>query len=307
MDTDGVQNQSVGDVVETLKQWKIVSLSVSMVLVIALMFAGGLLKPGGFAKAGLRDVSTVPAVVWVFAAFVVLLAMESAPQLISKIQWIQDQPYGAIEMQAINTIGTYLFAAIAGIGMLFILKGSARDSEGKNNAGLGLSILDIPVGLGCFMLAYPLIELLNMLGGFIYTQTQHTPPTNMGHPTLQLLTDQPGNYWVWAIAAGAVLGAPIWEELVFRVFLQGALLKWLKSPWLAIIFSSIIFAGIHRIGGEPQPWHTLLPIFAVGLTCGIAYERTKRVGVPITMHMCFNLMNVLLALMIGADAAQTGV
>ena len=307
VDTHSVQNKSVGDVVETLKQWKIVSLSVSMVLVIALLFAGGLLRPGGFAKAGLRDVSTLPAVAWIFAAFVVLLAMSSAPQLIGKVQWIQDQQYGSTETLAINTVGMYLFGMIAGIGMLFILKGSARDSEGKNNAGLGLSILDVPVGLGCFVLAYPFIELLNMLGVFIYTQTRDAAPTGMGHPTLTLLTEQPESYWVWAIVGGAVIGASIVEELIFRVFLQGALIKWLKSPWLAIIFSSIIFAGIHRLSSEPQPWHTLLPIFALGLTCGIAYERTKRVGVPITMHICFNALNVMLALMIGADAAQTGV
>ncbi len=307
VDTHSVQNKSVGDVVETLKQWKIVSLSVSMVLVIALMFAGGLLRPGGYAKAGLRDVSTLPAVVWIFAAFVVLLAMSSAPQLIGKVQWIQDQQYGSTETLAINTVGMYLFGMIAGIGMLFILKGSARDSEGKNNAGLGLSILDVPVGLGCFVLAYPFIELLNMLGVFIYTQTQDAMPKGMGHGTLDLLTQQPENPWVWAIVASAVIGAPVVEELIYRVFLQGALLKWLKSPWLSIIFTSLIFAGIHRLNSPPVPWHALLPIFALGLTCGVAYERTKRVGVPITMHVCFNALNVLLALMIGADATQTGV
>lgn len=307
VDTDSVQSKSVGDVVETMKQWKIATLSISMLLVIALLFAGGLLRPGGFAKAGLRDVSTLPAVVWIFSAFVVILAMSSAPQLISKVQWIKDQQYGETELLAIDTVGQYLFGMIAGIGMLFILKRSATDSEAKNNCGLGLSVLDVPVGLGCFVLAYPFIELLNMLGVFIYTQTQSEAPTGMGHPTLELLTEQPENYWVWAIVGGAIIGAPIVEELIFRVFLQGALMKWLKSPWLSIIFTAIIFAGIHRLSSEPQPWHTLLPIFALGLTCGVAYERTKRVGVPITMHICFNALNVMLALMINADAAQTGV
>ena len=35
-----------------------------MILVIAFLFAGGLLRPGGFAKAGLRDLTTLPAVVF---------------------------------------------------------------------------------------------------------------------------------------------------------------------------------------------------------------------------------------------------
>jgi membrane protease YdiL (CAAX protease family) len=305
MDTDSVQNQSVGDVVEKMRQWKLVTLSVSMVLVIALLFAGGLLRPGGYAKAGLRDISGLPSVVWIFAAFVIILAMESAPQLIGKIEWVQQQGYDELQMQSVNTVGRYLFGMLAGFGMLFVLKKSTSSEEG--NAGLGISILDFPVGLGCFVLAYPFIELLNMLGVYAYTQTQDAAPNGMAHPTLERLTNEPENPWVWAIVAGAVIGAPIVEELIFRVFLQGALLKWLKSPWLSIIISSILFAAIHRASQDPVPWHALLPIFAVGLTCGVAYERTKRVGVPIMMHICFNALNVMLALMVSAEASQTGV
>ncbi len=307
VDTSGVQDKSVGDLVETMQQWKLVFLGVSLLLVIALLFAGGLLRPGGYAKAGLRDVDSLPSVVWLFAIFVVFLAASSAPQLISQIQWIQELGYDQTQMDAINTVGSYLFGMIAGLGMLFVLKRSTM-VEGESKSGLGLSFLDLPVGLGCFVLAYPFIELMNMLGVWIYTQTQSAAPNNMAHPTLLKLENDPGNPWVWAIVIAAVIGAPFVEELIYRVFLQGALLKWLKSPWLAIIFSSLIFAGMHRLGGENSvPWHALLPIFAVGMSCGIAYERTKRVGVPIMMHVCFNGLNVLLALMINADAAQTGV
>jgi membrane protease YdiL (CAAX protease family) len=249
--------------------------------------------------------------VWIFAIFVVFLAMSSAPQLIGKIDWIGEQEYGQTEMKAIHMVGGIVFAVIAGIGMLLMLKwscsgGGDEKGEGKAVSGLGLSFLDFPVGLGCFVLAYPFIELMNMLGVWVYTATQSSSPDGIGHGTLQMLVDEPENKWVWAIVAAAVIGSPIWEELVYRVFLQGAFLRWLKSPWLAIIFSSLIFAGMHRVGGT-VPWHALLPIFAVGLSCGVAYERTKRVGVPITIHVCFNFYNVMLALMINANASQTGV
>ncbi len=308
VDTGGVQSRSVGDVIETMKQWKLITLIVSMVLVIALLFAGGLLKPGGYAKAGLRDVSTLPAVVWLFAGFVVILAMSSAPTLISKVQWVQDQQYTDMQLRTINTVGSYVFAIIAGLGMLFVLRRSTT-ANGECKAGLGLSLLDIPVGLGCFFLAYPFIELMNMLGVFLYEQTQGAMPSGMAHPTLKLLEDSPNDPWVWALLGAAVIGASFFEELVYRVFLQGAMLKWLKSPWLAIIITSLIFAGMHRAGPIETrvPWHALVPIFAVGLSCGIAYERTRRVGVPIMIHMCFNLLNVILALIISAEASQTGV
>jgi len=292
-----------------MEQWKLVMLSISLLLVIALLFAGGLLRPGGYAKAGLRDVGSLPSVVWIFAIFVVFLAMFSAPQVVGKIGWIQEQEYDETQLLVINSIATVLFASIAGLGMLYVLKWSSVDSEGKNNSGLGLSFLDFPVGLGCFVLAYPFIELMTMFGVFAYEQTQGVDPDGIGHGTLQLLVDQPESRWVWALVVSAIVLTPIWEELVYRVYLQGAFLRWLKSPWLAIIFSSIIFAGMHRVGGDESgvPWHALLPIFAVGMSCGIAYERTKRVGVPITMHMCFNLYNVMLAMMVSAEASQTGV
>jgi membrane protease YdiL (CAAX protease family) len=309
VDTDGVQSKSVSEVLQTMQEWKLVTLGVSMILVIMLLFAGGLLRPGGFAKAGLRDVSLLPSIVWIFGALVVLLAASSAPTLIAKIQWVQQQEYTERQLHAINTVGYYLFGILAGIGMLFVLKRSTTtDKECK--AGLGLSILDFPVGLGCFMLAYPFIELMNMLGVLAYTQTQGASPSGMAHPTLEMLTNEPNDPWVLAIVGGAVIGAPFIEELVYRVFLQGAMLKWLKSPWLSIIITSIVFAGMHRLmvpADKAVPWHALLPIFAVGMTCGIAYERTRRVGVPIMMHICFNAMNVILALVISAEASQTGV
>lgn len=291
VDTGEVQSMRVNDVVETMMKWQLLLLGVSAILVLALLFAGGLLKPNGFKAAGLRDVSSMPAFVWLFAGFVVMLAMSSAPTLISKIQWVHDQNYSALQLQAVNTIGSYLFGIIAGIGMLFIL------SRGAPDCGLKLGFVDMPLGLGCFVLAFPFIQLMAIFGVFAYEQTQQGAlPERIAHPTLQQLVDNSGDPWVWAIAAGAVIGAPIVEELIYRVFLQGALLRWLKSPWLSIIFSAIIFAMMHRASSTPVPWHALLPIFTLGLCCGVAYERTKRVGVPITMHICFNLLSVIIAL-----------
>ena len=142
VDTTQVQDMSVSDLVQTMERWKLILLSVSMLLVIALLFAGGLLRPGGFAKAGLRDVGSLPSVVWLFAIFVVFLAMSSAPQLIGKIGWIGEQEYDATQMDAINTVGMYVFGMIAGMGMLLMLKwscvgGGMERVRGSVRVGLG--------------------------------------------------------------------------------------------------------------------------------------------------------------------------
>jgi len=124
---------------------------------------------------------------------------------------------------------------------------------------------------------------------------------------LQSLTENPRDFWAWGMVAGAVIGAPIIEELIYRVFLQGALLKITRSPWISILLTSLLFAMMHRMGETPLPWYALLPIFAVGVACGVGYERTKRVGVPITIHMCFNALNVVMAMLIAPEAAVAGV
>jgi len=306
VDSGSVQNKSVGDVWNTMREVEPYTLAVSMLLVIALLFAGGLLRPGGFAKAGLRDITALPAVVFFFAAFVVLLAQSSGASLVGHFAWVNEQGYSDFQMRTIVSTVSYLLAMIAGFGMLFILRRSATTGDGLDN-GFGVGFLDLPVGLGCFLLAFPFIRILGLLGEFAYTQTQGQSPDGIAHETLKIFTDNPNDPWVMVFVGGAIIGAPIVEELVFRVYLQGALLKWFKSPWLSIIFTSILFASIHRLGPQPVPWFALPTIFAVGLTCGVAYERTKRVGVPIMMHMCFNLLNVLIVMMSNADAAPAGV
>lgn len=301
-DTAGMNNMKVEEVVGQMQQHKLWILLISNALVIALLFAGGLLVPGGFAKAGLRDVSPMPAALWLFAGLVVFLAWSSATSIVASSGWIQRSEMDDFQRSVVTSLCGYVFGIVSGLGMLFILKRSAP------NAGMKLSGLDIPVGLGCFMLAYPFLELASMAGVALYTQLSEgaTPPV-LSHPVLETIVNGPRDIWWYGIIVGAVIGAPFVEELIYRVFLQGALLKITRSPWISILITSVLFALMHRMGPSPQAWHTLLPIFAVGIACGVGYERTKRVGVPIMIHLCFNALNVILALVIGPESAVAGV
>lgn len=302
VETGPVTEMRVEDVVAEMQQHKLWILLISNALVIALLFAGGLLVPGGFAKAGLRDVSPMPAALWLFAGLVVFLAWSSAATIVASSGFMQRSELDDFQKSVVISLAGYVFGAVAGLGMLFILRRSAPES------GMKLSGLDIPVGLGCFMLAYPFIELAGMTGVALHTQlSEGGAPPRIAHPVLQTLTENPRDFWAWGMVAGAVIGAPIIEELIYRVFLQGALLKITKSPWISILLTSLLFAMMHRAGETPLPWHALLPIFAVGVACGVGYERTKRVGVPITIHMCFNALNVVMAMLIAPEVAVAGV
>lgn len=299
VDTEPVADMRVQDVVEQAQQYQLWIFLIASVLVIALLFAGGLLVPGGFAKAGLRDLSPMPAVVWFFAAFVVYLAVYSAATIVASTGWLEQSSLDQEQQKIlINAVGL-LLGIIAGLGMLFILHRSAPE------AGMKISGLDAPVGFGCFLLGYPLIALAGLAAVAMYTQISNgEQPPPLAHSTLETIVEAPRDIWWWLLIVSAVIGAPFIEELIYRVFLQSALIKITKSPWISIIAASILFALVHRLNQPPVPWHALLPILMVGVACGVGYERTKRVGVPIVMHVCFNGLNVILALLTTPGAAE---
>ena len=296
-------DRTVGEVMRDIDRWKIPLLGIGALLVLAILVAGGLLRPGGFEKAGLRDIGPLGWPVWIFAALIVLLAQSSAHGILVGTGALDrlggEDGLSGEQASIVIALAGYAFGAIAGFGMLYILHKSAPEG------GLRVSLVDLPLGFGCFILAYPLVQLAAIGAVALYQSFQDgRRPDPIAHDVLQRIHEQfatnTQDVWTWLTITAAVLGAPIVEELVYRVFIQSALLKMLKSPWVSIITTSLIFTGMHRAvagDGAPVPWHALIPIFALGVTMGVAYERSRRVGVPIAMHMCFNALMVTLTIL----------
>ncbi|MDY0395485.1 CPBP family intramembrane glutamic endopeptidase [Virgibacillus halophilus] len=83
-----------------------------------------------------------------------------------------------------------------------------------------------------------------------------------------------------------VLIAPILEEILFRKIIFGALYN-RTNFWIAALISSVIFAVIHQ-----DPKHILV-YASMGLTFAFLYVKTKRIIVPILVHMGMNTTAVL--------------
>jgi membrane protease YdiL (CAAX protease family) len=83
--------------------------------------------------------------------------------------------------------------------------------------------------------------------------------------------------WIFIIA---VLAAPIFEEFIFRGLVFGGLRRSLRR-WPAILASAAIFAIIH-------PPLSVLPVFVLGITAALAYERTGLLLAPMAAHAVFN-------------------
>ena len=54
---------------------------------------------------------------------------------------------------------------------------------------------------------------------------------------------------------------------------------------------------MHFVGGGPVPWHALPPLFTLSIGIGIAFERTRGLATPITMHVLFNAANIAVAIL----------
>lgn len=136
------------------------------------------------------------------------------------------------------------------------------------------------VGLVTQLIVLPLVywPLLSLLG---------KDATDLDGPARQLTDRADGSVNVLLLVLIAAVGAPLVEELFYRGFLQGALLKRGLPPFLAIGISAAVFAGSHFEALQ------LPGLFVFGVAAGVLAYRSNRLGPSIVAHMAFNLVVVI--------------
>lgn len=92
----------------------------------------------------------------------------------------------------------------------------------------------------------------------------------------------------------ALIGAPIFEEIVFRGILFPFILSRLERPGLATAITSVIFAAMH--------FHlpSFIALFVLSAALCFAYWRTGSLWVCIGMHALFNTISTLAILLVTA-------
>lgn len=116
------------------------------------------------------------------------------------------------------------------------------------------------------------------------------------HALLQLVMQSEDVRVILLTAFIAVVLAPLSEELIFRLILQGTLRRFM-DPLPAILISSTVFAFVH---GFPDS----LGIFMLALVLGAMFERQRSLLAVVTTHMAFNFFNLVLALLSAAPAGS---
>jgi membrane protease YdiL (CAAX protease family) len=112
------------------------------------------------------------------------------------------------------------------------------------------------------------------------------------HTFLKLLENHPGAETIAWVSLAAVVLAPMAEELLFRVILQG----WLETrltPRAAILFVSLLFASVHYQPGRPD----FLPLIPLALILGYVYYQRHSYLAVVVLHAIFNALNLALAIL----------
>jgi len=289
----GVESMRLSEVGHVVSEWRLGLLIAGTVLVIVMLWAGDAIRPGSMKRAGLRNVKPLPASVWFLSGGIVFLAPSLVAAPLSTMEFLVGQSPESLRSIAIVQGIAYLAGIAVALGLVTMA------SKAAGQSGLKLHWVDAAVGLGLLLLVFPIVLLAGDLAQLVHVQlTSGEPVDRVAHPLLRMMVENKGNPWTWVLIASAVIGAPIVEETVYRGFLQSGILRMTGHVWISLIVSAAVFGTVHAIGPSESasPWYAAVQVGVLGLACGAAFERTKRLSVPIAMHAAFNAVNVGVAM-----------
>lgn len=260
--------------------------------------------PGAFRARTLRNVRVLPPELWFVLAVATFFALLVGMQAAARLSGLNPE---TTRGQAVISASAYAFSAAVGLWLYVGLRRAAAlhrlhdpvsDPPTQHEPAaaspppgvFGGALLGVP----WFLAVIGPVLALSVVATWAHTIFTGAPPPDLAHPTLERIVKSPGDPYLWLLIAGPVLGAPLVEEIVFRLGLQSALLRVSRSPGLAIACSSLAFMGVH-VGSVPP--HALLPLLGLGVGLGLAFERTRSLATPIAMHAIFNASNIAMALL----------
>jgi membrane protease YdiL (CAAX protease family) len=104
---------------------------------------------------------------------------------------------------------------------------------------------------------------------------------------LEDLEESRGPAAVALFVFGAVIMAPIVEELLYRGLLLRSLMRRVSPPW-SVVISGLIFGCVHLVG-DPGIIELVPALTGLGIILGVIAVRTNSLSLPILIHAGFNL------------------
>jgi membrane protease YdiL (CAAX protease family) len=176
------------------------------------------------------------------------------------------------------------------IFMLSLLALSGRSRRRDAGVTLQLWKQDLLIGsLGFLASLLPVFLVLWVTSSWRSRETTHS--------FFKIMQDNPGGEGVAWVGLAAVILAPLTEEIVFRVILQGWLETRLAPRW-AIGIVALVFAAVH---GFPDS----LALLPLALILGYVYHRRHSYLAVVVLHAWFNTWNLVFSLLVGQPEATS--
>lgn len=180
-------------------------------------------------------------------------------------------PIGRQDAVVYWTIFSFIIALII---VLILMKPDMKMAQSRNTASIGSVILWSFAGI---FMAYFAQAIAVTIETNVFNIKQGSQNTKM---IMDITRSAP----IFMIIPAII--APILEELIFRKIIFGALYS-RTNFFIAATLSALIFGIIH---GEPQ--HILI-YASMGFVFAFLYVKTKRIIVPIIVHMALNSISVI--------------
>lgn len=171
------------------------------------------------------------------------------------------------------------------LGLVLVSRWKGRGSL-RRDFGLGLDPKDarvIPLGF-VLQFAFSLASLPLLI----------LADNDQAQQILEDLEDSRGLLPAILFVVGAVVMAPLVEELLYRGLLLRALARRFE-PQQAVLGSAVIFAGMHAIF-DPNSLPLVPALAGLGIILGLRALRTGSLSQPILIHAGFNLATAVLYL-----------
>ncbi|MHC4386694.1 MAG: lysostaphin resistance A-like protein [Planctomycetota bacterium] len=198
-----------------------------------------------------------------------------------------------LDAQSLSDTIRYPVSAVLQIGLIAAMLVIAYKAFTRRINGFGLNIRTIHKDTGfaiVYLLAvFPLIQFalitVVMVGQFFKSDFEIKD-----HQTLTFLIENSNTAVKIITILIAAVVVPIFEEMVFRGFLQSTI-RSATTPWTATLVTSVFFALFHHPNYAHMP-----ALFFLSCGLGYAYERSGSLFRPILMHIFFNGFNVVVAI-----------
>ncbi|MCA9280125.1 MAG: CPBP family intramembrane metalloprotease [Phycisphaeraceae bacterium] len=235
-----------------------------------------------------------------FAMFFCVLVLQSIFNVVASRFMESKESAGEIA-----SIGSYLCASVG----LVMVCAYARNDTWQHVLWGSSFRMSVVRGVLCYVFFLPMLLGVSMILPVLWQMLTGHEPSQLAHELLRAINSEGLNATSFLIMVSAGLGAPVFEELLFRGCIQDGVVRVVGDGrlqnWFAILFTSVVFTSLH-IGVVDGEYFALGPIFALSVACGLAFARRRCVLDTILVHMLFNVMSLAITVAImSSDAAST--